>query len=86
MIQYRIDELLARHKIMRKKRITVNQAVERLLKEGFSDALVNYCGLWVRQPEGVKKKYGGLFVGYIDREYDEHIAYIQIEEQPQRFI
>ena len=66
---------------MKRLRVTVNMAIDELLKEGFSDVLVDRCGLWVRQPDNVKKRYSSLFVDYIDRKYDENIAYLQIEAQ-----
>lgn len=64
---------------MRRKRITLNDMVDQLLKEGFSDVLVDTCGLWVRQPDNVKARYGKLFVGYVDKTFDEHIAFIEVE-------
>ena len=63
----------------RKKRITVEQATKLVFQEGFSDALIDVCGLWKRQPDWIKKKCGGKFVWYIDRDYDETIAYIEVE-------
>lgn len=65
---------------MRRKRITLNDMVDQLLKEGFSDVLVDTCGLWVRQPDNVKARYGKLFVGYVDKTFDEHIAFIEVEK------
>lgn len=64
---------------MRRKRITLNDTVDQLLKEGFSDVLVDACGLWVRQPDGVKARYGTLFVRYVDRSYDDYIAFVEVE-------
>lgn len=71
---------------MRRKRITLNDMVDQLLKEGFSDVLVDACGLWVRQPDNVKYRYGQLFVGYVDRTYDEHIAFVEVELPSAGFI
>lgn len=71
---------------MRRRRITLNDAVDQLLKEGFSDVLVDTCGLWIRQPENIKKRYGGLFISYIDRKYDEHIAFIEVERPAAWFL
>lgn len=64
---------------MRRKRITLNDMVDQLLNEGFSDVLVDTCGLWARQPDNVKARYGKLFVGYVDKTFDEHIAFIEVE-------
>ena len=64
---------------MRRKQITLHDMVDQLLKEGFSDVLVDTCGLWVRQPDNVKARYGKLFVSYVDRTYDEHIAFVEVE-------
>ncbi len=64
---------------MRRKRITLNDTVDQLLKEGFSDVLVDACGLWVRQPDSVKARYGKLFVRYVDRTYDDHTAFVEVE-------
>lgn len=63
----------------RKKRITVEEATEMLFQEGFSDALIDVCGLWKRQPDWVKKRYEHKFVQYISRDYDETIAYVEVE-------
>ena len=71
---------------MIRKRITLNDMVDQLLKEGFSDVLVDACGLWVRQPDSVKYRYGQLFVGYVDRTYDEHIAFVEVELPSAGFI
>lgn len=71
---------------MRRKRITLNDMVDQLLKEGFSDVLVDTCGLWIRQPDNVKARYGKLFVGYVDRIYDEHIAFVEVERPAAWFL
>ena len=71
---------------MRRKRITLNNMVDQLLKEGFSDVLVDTCGLWVRQPDNIKARYGNLFVSYVDRTYDEHIAFVEVERPSARFL
>lgn len=71
---------------MRRKRITLNDTVDQLLKEGFSDVLVDTCGLWIRQPDSVKARYGNLFVGYVDRTYDEHIAFVEVERPSAWFL
>lgn len=71
---------------MRRKRITLNDMVDQLLKEGFSDVLVDACGLWVRQPDNVKARYGKLFVSYVDRTYDEHIAFVEVERPSACFL
>ena len=71
---------------MRRKRITLNDTVDQLLKEGFSDVLVDTCGLWIRQPDNVKDRYGKLFVSYVDRTYDEHIAFVEVERPSECFL
>ena len=71
---------------MRRKRITLNDTVDQLLKEGFSDVLVDTCGLWVRQPDNVKARYGKLFVSWVDRTYDEHVAFVEVERTSAWFL
>ena len=71
---------------MKRKRITLNDTVDQLLKEGFSDVLVDACGLWVRQPDNVKARYGKLFVSYVDRTYDGHIAFVEVERPSACFL
>ena len=64
---------------MRRKRITLHDMVDPLLKEGFSYVLVDASGLWERQPYNVKARYGKLFVRYVDRTYDDHTAFVEVE-------
>lgn len=71
---------------MKRKLITLNEMVDQLLKEGFSDVLVDTCGLWIRQPDNIKKRYGRLFVGYVDRTYDEHVAFVEVERPCAQFL
>lgn len=61
------------------KKMTVEEAVGYLLRKGFSDVLLDACGLWIRQDERTKKRFAKRYVGHIDETYDEAIAYIEIE-------
>ena len=71
---------------MRRTRITLHDMVDQLLKEWFSDVLVDTCGLWIRQPDNVKARYGKLFVSYVDRTYDKHIAFVEVERPSACFL
>lgn len=61
------------------KRMTVEKAVNYLLRKGFSDVLVNVCGLWLKQDERTKERYASKYVWTIDETYDETIAYLEVE-------
>ena len=65
-----------------KTKITLEQAVNDLLEEGYSDILVDACGLWKRQPDIIKEKLLKKYIGYVDRKYtdDKSIAYIEMED------
>lgn len=73
----RTDEL--KNTVYGRKRLTVEEAVEYLLRKGFSNVLVDACGLWLRQNEQTKKRLGSKYTSCIDEKYDETIAYVEVE-------
>lgn len=61
------------------KRMTVAEAVDYALTHGKSDILVDACGLWQKQDQRTKNRYVFKYVWCLDLDYDEHIAYVELE-------
>lgn len=62
-------------------KLTLKQAIETIKKSGYSDALIDRCGLWSRVTDEVRQRYQNRYIRAIvwDYDRDEGIAYIETE-------
>lgn len=60
---------------------TLKHTMDIIHRRGYSDALIDRCGMWSRLDDVIKKRHQNKYVRYIIWNYDEDegIVYIELE-------